>query len=829
MSTTTITYDDRSVRRFMIASIAWGIIGMLVGVIAATQLSWWQMNGKFLEAITFGLFKAEGLSYITFGRIRPLHTNAVIFAFVGNMAFAGVYYSTQRLCKVRMASDWLSGIHFWGWQTLILGAALTLPAGLTRGKEYAELIWPLNIGVVLIWVVFGANFFWTLARRNERALYVSLWFYIATIVTIAMLYIVNHLSFPTSWSHSYPIFGGVQDGLVQWWYGHNAVAFFLTTPILGIMYYFIPKAADRPVYSYRLSIIHFWALVFIYIWAGPHHLLNTALPKWLQYLGMLFSLMLWAPSWAGMLNGLLTLRGAWDKLRTEPVLKFFAAAVTFYGMATFEGPLLSIRAVNALSHYTDWTVGHVHSSALGWNGLMAAGMFYWLAPRLWKTKLWSNSMANMHFWLALVGILLYTAAMWGAGIMQGLMLSETNPGGATLKYEFLETLQQIKIFYIFRSFGGFLFLLGYILCAINVFMTARSGEATDATADVILIANDKKDGMRIGEAFFNDPVSHAILGLSFMILWFFLPPHADKAAFIVSVIFFLRAVSLFRKNGSEWSAFFDRLIENYLPFTVLIFLAAAIGGAVQIIPSLLVNKAMNVEDRLQVVYTPLELAGRDIYVSEGCYNCHSQMIRTLVPDVMRYGPAENQGYSRLGESIYDHPYQWGSKRTGPDLAREGGAYAKDSKILRIGKRDNLWHFNHFMNPRQTSPGSNMPPYPWLFDSQADLKSLPAKIATQVRLGVPWPAMTKDEIEQKARDQGVAIADSLVKAGAFLPNQPDLSEAALSTQLADRKVIALIAYMQKLGSYEDVKTTPKRQPLPLNPDDYRDSSKGQTRN
>src|SRR6478609_3858165 len=445
-TTTTITYDDRSVRRFMTASLCWGIIGMLVGVLAATQLSWWQMNGKFLEAISFGLFKAEGLSYITFGRIRPLHTNAVIFAFVGNMAFAGIYYSTQRLCKVRMASDFLSSIHFWGWQAIILGAAITLPAGLTRGKEYAELIWPLNLAVVVIWVIFAVNFFWTLAKRNERALYVSLWFYIATIVTIALLYIVNHLSLPTSWLHSYPIFGGVQDGLVQWWYGHNAVAFFLTTPILGIMYYFIPKAADRPVYSYRLSIIHFWALVFIYIWAGPHHLLNTALPQWLQTLGMLFSVMLWAPSWAGMLNGLLTLRGAWDKLRTEPVLKFFAAAVTFYGMATFEGPLLSIRSVNALSHYTDWTIGHVHSGALGWNGFMAAGMFYWLAPRLWnRAKLYSVPMANMHFWLGLVGILLYVAAMWVSGITQGLMLSATKESGTVLAYpNFLDAVTSTK-------------------------------------------------------------------------------------------------------------------------------------------------------------------------------------------------------------------------------------------------------------------------------------------------------------------------------------------------------------------------------------------------
>lgn len=802
-TTTTITYDDRNVRRFMNASLIWGLVGMLVGVLAATQLSWWQMNGKFLEWVSFGLIKSEGLSYITFGRIRPLHTNAVIFAFVGNMVFAGVYYSTQRLCKVRTACDLLTSLHFWGWQAIILSAAITLPAGLTRGKEYAELIWPINIAVVIVWVIFGVNFFWTLAKRNERALYVSLWFYIATIVTIAMLYIVNHLSIPTSWTHSYPIFGGVQDGLVQWWYGHNAVAFFLTTPILGIMYYFIPKAADRPVYSYRLSIIHFWALVFIYIWAGPHHLLNTSLPKWLQYLGMLFSLMLWAPSWAGMLNGLLTLRGAWDKLRTDPVLKFFAAAVTFYGMATFEGPLLSIRAVNALSHYTDWTIGHVHSGALGWNGFMAAGMFYWLAPRLWNTQLWSKSLANMHFWIGLVGILIYVASMWCAGIMQGLMLNETNPGGATLKYEFIETLQQIKIFYGFRSFGGALYMLGFVLCGVNIVMTILSGKATDATAEVILLEREQKDRMRLGETFRSDPVTHVILALTFMILWFFLPPHADKVALAVAIMISLRAVKLFKSSGTQWADFFDRLIENYMPFTVLIFLAAAIGGAVQIIPSLLVNKAQNVEDRLQVLYTPLELCGRDLYVAEGCYNCHSQMIRTLVPDVMRYGPTSNQGYSRLGESIYDHPHQWGSKRTGPDLAREGGDLVKDSKNLRIGKRDTLWHFNHLMDPRQTSPGSNMPPYPWLFDTKADLKSLPACIAVQSRLGVPWPAMTGEEIEQSARDQGMELAESLVKAGAYLPARSGLGPDELRNALAESKVVALIAYLQKVGVYQEV--------------------------
>lgn len=822
MSTTTITYDDRSVRGFMTFSIIWGIVGMLVGVLAATQLSWWQMNGKFLEWISFGLIQSEGLSYITFGRIRPLHTNAVIFAFVGNMVFAGVYYSTQRLCKVRTASDFLSKVHLWGWQLIILGAAITLPAGLTRGKEYAELIWPLNIAVVVIWVVFGINFFWTLAKRNEPSLYVSLWFYIATIVTIALLYVVNHLSIPTSLIHSYPIFGGVQDGLVQWWYGHNAVAFFLTTPILGIMYYFIPKAADRPVYSYRLSIIHFWALVFIYIWAGPHHLLNTSLPHWLQTLGMLFSLMLWAPSWAGMLNGLLTLRGAWDKLRTDPVIKFFAAAVTFYGMATFEGPLLSIRAVNALSHYTDWTVGHVHSGALGWNGFMAAGMFYWLAPRLWATKLWSTAMANMHFWIGLVGILLYVAAMWVAGITQGLMLSETNPGGATLKYEFVETLQTIHIPYMLRSFGGGLYVIGFIMCAVNIIMTARSGKATDATVEVKVLHQEKKDRMTLSEAFTSDPVLYAVLGIAFMILWFFLPPHADKAALLVTILLVIKGVRVFQSNSKTWADYFGRLLENYLPFTILIFVAAAIGGLVQIVPSLLVNRAANVEERLQIPYTPLELAGRDLYVAEGCYNCHSQMIRTLVPDVLRYGPAKDQGYSRLGESIYDHPYQWGSKRTGPDLAREGGPLAAGSEVMRIGRRDNLWHFNHFLDPRQTSPGSNMPPYPWLFEAKADFKALPKRIAVQSTLGVPWPAMSRDQIEQSARDQAMEIAESLVKAGAFLPDRPDLSPENLRRHLAESQVVAMIAYVQKVGTYEVI--APKENPSrTLNPDATRQTS------
>ncbi|HKK19434.1 MAG TPA: cytochrome-c oxidase, cbb3-type subunit I, partial [Opitutales bacterium] len=745
--TTTIEFDDAIVRKFMIASIFWGLVGMGVGVLIASQLNYWQMNGKFLEWITFGLLKSEGVEFLTFGRLRPLHTNAAIFAFVGNMMFAGIYYSTQRLCRARMASDLLSKINFWGWQFIIVCAAISLPAGYTRGKEYAELIWPINILVAVIWLVFAANFFWTLAIRRERSLYVGLWFYIATIVTITLLYVVNHLSIPTSFTHSYPIFGGVQDALVQWWYGHNAVAFFLTTPMLGIMYYFVPKSVNRPVYSYRLSIIHFWSLVFIYIWAGPHHLLNTSLPEWLQSLGMIFSLMLWAPSWAGMLNGLLTLRGAWDKLLTDPVVKFFAAAVTFYGMATFEGPLLSIKSVNALSHYTDWTVGHVHSGTLGWNGFLAAGMFYWLAPRLWNTKLHSTAMANAHFWLGMVGILLYVASMWVSGITQGLMLNATTDNGTLLKYpDFLETLQAIKPVMLFRAIGGGLYLFGFALMAYNIWRTARSGGPVNGTIEV---PQPEPEGSgeprKLGIfAFLNAPVIYSLSIVFFVCLTIF----GDGALFlfglVMTIFLVIAAIAHFEACKVQWTKWYEKLLDHSFAFTVLTLIAAAIGGAIQIIPTVTVQRADNIEGRIQVPYTPLELAGRDIYVSEGCYNCHSQMIRTMVPEVLRYGD-----YSHLGEFVYDFPYQWGSKRTGPDLAREGG------------KRSDDWHFYHMLDPRSVSRGSNMPSYPWLFEKETKVSQLPNKINAMRMLGVPYPIdLSEEEIQAQVDEQAETIVKGL---------------------------------------------------------------------
>ncbi|MFT5106502.1 MAG: cytochrome c oxidase cbb3-type subunit I/II [Verrucomicrobiales bacterium] len=776
----TIEFEDKSVRMFLIATVIWAIVAMLVGVLVASQLNFWEMNGKFIQWITFGAFKTEGIEFLSFGRLRPLHTNAAIFAFVGNMIFAGVYYSTQRLCKCRTASDLLTMIHFWGWQLIIVSAAVTLPAGFTRGKEYAELIWPINIAVALIWVVFAINFFWTLKKRNEPSLYVALWFYIGTIITVAMLYIVNHLQIPTSLTHAYPIFGGVQDALVQWWYGHNAVAFFLTTPILGIMYYFLPKAAGRPVYSYRLSIIHFWSLVFIYIWAGPHHLLNTSLPQWLQMLGMFFSLMLWAPSWGGMLNGLLTLRGAWDKLRTDPVIKFFVVGITFYGMCTFEGPLLAIRAVNSLSHYSDWTIGHVHSGTLGWNGFMAAGMIYWLAPRLWGTKLHSIPLANMHFWLGLVGILLYVSSMWVSGIMQGLMLNETKEAGTMLANpDFVKTLNAIRPMMLARLFGGFLYLAGFILLAYNFFRTIASGKPVTETREVALLNKKEADADQMGliEMLRSEPVLYTLIGCVLLILWFFLPPYANVASLVAAIVLVVMAIAAFRRTKGGWGAWYDRLLENWMPFSVLAFVAVAIGGAVQIIPTITVNSAKNVEERLQVPYTPLELAGRDIYVSEGCYNCHSQMIRTMVPDVLRYGAKD--GYSRLGESTYDHPHQWGSKRTGPDLAREG---TNDP-------RSNSWHFRHLVDPRQVTEGSNMPSYPWLVEQKADLKALPKKLKVQAMLGVPYKPMRKDEIQALAIEQGMVISKDLKTFGIYV--EPDA------------KIVAVISYLQKLGTFEQL--------------------------
>ncbi len=458
------TYNYKVVRQFAVMTVVWGIVGMLVGVYIAAELAWPQLNFD--------------IPYITFSRLRPLHTNAVIFAFGGSALFATSYYVVQRTCHVRLFSDRLAAFTFWGWQAVIVLAAITLPLGITSTKEYAELEWPIDILIAVVWVSYAVVFFGTVFRRRIRHVYVANWFYGGFIVTIAVLHIFNNLAYPVSLWKSYSLYAGVQDAMIQWWYGHNAVGFFLTAGFLGIMYYFIPKQAQRPVYSYRLSVVHFWALVFTYIWAGPHHLHYTALPDWTQSLGMVFSLILLAPSWGGMINGIMTLSGAWEKLRTDPVLRFLIVAVSFYGMSTFEGPMMSIKTVNALSHYTDWTIGHVHSGALGWVAMVTFGALYYLIPRLFGRELYSTRLVEVHFWTATIGIVLYITAMWVAGIMQGLMWRAVNDDG-TLTYSFVEAVDAMHPYYVVRFLGGVLFLAGTLVMAYNLYRSVAGAKAVD--------------------------------------------------------------------------------------------------------------------------------------------------------------------------------------------------------------------------------------------------------------------------------------------------------------------------------------------------------------
>jgi len=691
-------YDNKIVRNFGIATVIWGIIGMLVGLIIAIQLYKPEMNMHN--------------QYTTFGRVRPLHTNAVIFAFVGNTIFMGIYYSLQRLMKARMFSDVLSKIHFWGWQLIIVSAVITLPLGLTTSHEYAELEWPIDILITIVWVVFGINMFGTIIKRRERHIYVAVWFYIATFVTIAVLHIVNSVEIPVSFFKSYMVFAGVQDALVQWWYGHNAVAFFLTTPYLGMMYYFLPKMANRPVYSYKLSILHFWALIFIYIWAGPHHLLYTTLPGWAQSLGVVFSIMLIAPSWGGMINGLLTLRGAWDKVRDDVTLKFMVVGLTAYGMATFEGPMLSLKQVNAIGHFTDWIIAHVHVGALGWNGFLTFAILYWLVPRIYKTELHSKKLASFHFWIGTLGILFYAIPMYWAGFTQGLMLKEFTPEGI-LKYpSFLETTMRILPMHVMRSVGGTLYLTGVIVMAYNLYKTAIQGK---------LVANEAAEAMPL--------------------------PKLNPEAGI-----------------ERWHR---RLERKPIWFLIASLIVILIGTFIELMPTLTISS--NIPTIASVKpYTPLELQGRDIYIREGCVNCHSQTVRPFRSETERYGE-----YSKAGEFVYDHPFLWGSKRTGPDLQREGGKYG-DS-----------WHYNHLMDPRLMSPGSIMPNYDWLITQKLDTTSTSAKIRAMQKLGVPYPAGYDKIANQDLDKQAKGIADNLAKDHIKVKS--------------NKEIVAIIAYLQRLGT------------------------------
>ncbi len=699
MNTETFYYDNRWAKNFLIATMVWGLIALLIGLTAALQLVFPELNAN--------------TSWLTFGRLRALHTNGAIFAFVGNSIFAGVYYSLQRLLKTRIASDALSKFHFWGWQLIILSAVITLPMGLTSSKEYAELEWPIDIAIAIVWVAFGVNMFWTILKRRERHLYVAIWFFIATFVTVALLHIVNNLAIPVSFTKSYPVFAGVQDALVQWWYGHNAVAFFLTTPVLGLMYYFVPKAANRPVYSYRLSIVHFWALIFLYIWAGPHHLLYTALPEWAQSLGTVFSIMLIFPSWGGMLNGLLTLRGAWDKVRESAVLKFFVVAITCYGMATLEGPLLSLKSINAIAHYTDWIPAHVHIGTLGWNGFMIFGMIYWLLPRMYNTSLFSQKMANTHFWIGTVGIIFWALPMYVAGFTQSLMWKEFNPDGTLVYANFLETVTQIVPMYALRAVGGSLYIIGMLVMGVNVFRTIKSGN--------------------------------------------FIKEEEDSAMPLTKV---------FKKaKGEYWHRWIERRPVQLMVWSLVVVL---LGGILEIVPTLMVKS--NIPTIASVKpYTVLELEGRDIYIREGCNACHSQMVRPFRSETARYGE-----YSKAGEFVYDHPFLWGSKRTGPDLHRVGGKYSHS------------WHYNHMLDPQSMSPGSIMPRYPWLFGNPLNTIHSQEKLNVMVKLGVPYSQDYIDNWEHYMDLQAQAITDDL---------REQIEE--VDVEKSD-EIVALIAYLQRLG-------------------------------
>jgi len=696
-------YDNKIVKLFVLATIIWGVVAVIVGLLIALQLAFPGFN--------------LGLEFTTYGRMRPLHTNAVIFAFIGNAIFAGVYYSLQKLLKARMFSDVLSKVHFWGWQLIIVLAAVSFVLGITTGKEYAELEWPIDIIIAGIWVVFGWNMIGTIIKRRVQHIYAAIWWYLATFLGVAILHIVNSFEIPVSLIKSYPIYAGAQDAVVQWWYGHNAVAFFLTTPFLGLMYYYLPKVANRPIYSYKLSIIHFWSLIFLYMWAGPHHLLYQALPEWAQALGVTFSIMLIAPSWGGMINGLLTLRGVWDKVRDSPVLKFFVVSVTAYGLSTFEGPMMSLKAVNQISHFTDWTIGHTHIAGMAWNGGLIFGILYWIIPRLFRTKLFSMKLANTHFWIATLGILMYAIPLYWSAITQWLMLREYSPEGFLAYPNFMETLTQILPLYTLRIVGGALYLTGFLLMVFNLIKTMSKGsvESNEFCEAPALV----KMGPR-------NPVKETV---------------------------------------HRW------MERKAVRFSVIALIVLAIGGAVEIIPMVFVKSNVPTIESV-TPYTPLELEGRDLYVKEGCYTCHSQMVRPFRWETDRYGE-----YSKIGEFVYDYPFQWGSRRTGPDLARAGyigGPMYKNA----------AWHYNHFMDPQSVNEGSIMPKYDWFAKKDLNLDLVPAKIRAMQTLGVPYA----EGYDQQAVNDLKMQANQIVE---------DLKASGIEIE-ATKQIIAMIAYMHKLG-------------------------------
>ncbi|RIU86178.1 cytochrome-c oxidase, cbb3-type subunit I [Candidatus Karelsulcia muelleri] len=722
-------YDNKIVKAFLYATIFWAFTGFFIGVIISLMLFY-----PDIPEIIFGHSLNNYNGIMGYGRLRMIHTTTVIFAFVGNIIFTGSYYSLQRLLKSRMYSDILSWINFWGWQIFIILSWITFLLGINTSKEYAEHEWPLDIIICIVWIIYGINIIGTILKRRIKHIYVSIWFFIGTWVSVCILHIFNNIELPIYLFSfkSYSIYAGVQDALVQWWYGHNAVAFILTTPILGLMYYFVPKASGKPIYSYKLSIIHFWSLIFIYIWAGPHHLIYTALPAWAQMLGTIFSIMLIAPSWGGMLNGLLTLRGIWNKVRKNHILKFFVLSITCYGMATFEGPMLATKKLNSIAHFTDWIVAHVHIGTLGWNGFMAFGVIYWLVEKLWNTKIYSKLYANIHLFLGTLGIIIYVIPMYWSAIVQSKMWKGFNPDGTLINKNFLDSVISIIPFYKIRFIGGILYMLGMIYMIYNIYKTIKKG------------------------SFINDEVSKTITENS-------------KIEYEVE---------------NEEVNFHSWLERKPIIFIILTVIVVSIGGLVEIIPTMVIKSNIPTISSVKP-YTPLELEGRDIYIREGCNGCHSQMVRPFRDEVVRY-----REYSKAGEFVYDHPFLWGSKRTGPDLAREGG------------KNTNSWHLQHMYDPRYTSPGSIMPRYPWLIYRKLDISNTSLKMYSMKKLGVTYSKRDIENTYNYLDRQAVFLEQQIYKESPEIKKQIEFQKKYYGNKfipLKDREIIALISYLQRLGT------------------------------
>lgn len=725
-------YSDTVVKHFLFATVVWAIFATLAGLLVAHLLVIPKMFG--------------GQEWLSFGRVRPLHTNTAIFAFLANGLFAAIYYSTQRLCKVRIWSVALSQLHFWSWQVIILAAVWIFPHGIAQGRESSPSAYSISLAMAVVWILFFAsNFFMTLYHRQVQRLYVSLWFYIVTIVTLPILLLANTLVLPVNWVQSYPWFSGVHDSLLQWCYGHTAILYLLLMPFLGLLYYVVPLISGRPIHNHRLAILHFWALVTLMVWAGPHRLHYTPMPEWISSLGMLVGMILWMPMWGGLINGWKTLRGGKASFSTSVVYRFLLISLLFYGLSTIESFLLSIKSVSSLTQYSDWTIAHIHSGVMGWNGMLAIAIIYWLLPKLYRTQLWSNRLAITHFWIALLGTLLTVIPLYIAGVTQSWMWGSMDELGNLNYPDFMDSIIASKGMWWMRILGGLVYIFGFALLGFNIVMTClgRLGKTVSSGADDsnlhdLVFHTVPEDSNPV-----NDSLEHA--------------PVLDAAR------------SLNRLSGLSWHSCWEGSARRFATMAVIALLIATI---IQVLPVFLIRGNVPVIASVKP-YTALELAGREIYLTEGCFNCHSQNVRPLVAEAKRYGD-----YSRAGEFIFDFPPQWGSRRIGPDLAREGG------------KQTSLWHWQHLDNPTSLVSGSVMPSYAYLLDRAIDFEKIHHQVETARKLGVPYD-LDLETYTQNARDQAERVAAEIVSSGGTIRRGKVMT--------LDSQAVALIAYLQRLGT------------------------------